>query len=62
MEPIAITTGSCRQLLPRSEEIWNHIDQAVHAECIRTKIASKFLPMVSRAMETAVNHKLYIEY
>ena len=34
-----------RDRLPWSQEIWNRIDQAVHAECQRTKIAAKFLPM-----------------
>jgi hypothetical protein len=34
-----------RDKLPWSQEIWNRIDQAVHAECQRTKIARKFLPL-----------------
>jgi uncharacterized linocin/CFP29 family protein len=34
-----------RGKLPWSQEIWNRIDQAVHDECKRTKIAPKFLPM-----------------
>jgi len=34
-----------REKVPWSEEIWDRIDQAVHAECQRTKIAAKFLPM-----------------
>jgi hypothetical protein len=34
-----------RDKLHWSQEIWNRIDQAVHAECQRTKIARKFLPL-----------------
>jgi uncharacterized linocin/CFP29 family protein len=34
-----------REKVPWSQEIWNRIDRAVHAECQRTKIAAKFLPM-----------------
>ena len=34
-----------REKVPWSPEIWDRIDQAVHAECQRTKIAAKFLPM-----------------
>ncbi len=34
-----------RDKLPWSQEIWDRIDQAVHDECKRTKIASKFLPI-----------------
>jgi uncharacterized linocin/CFP29 family protein len=34
-----------REKLPWSQEIWNRIDQAVHDECQRTKIARRFLPM-----------------
>jgi uncharacterized linocin/CFP29 family protein len=34
-----------REKVPWSQEIWDRIDQAVHAECLRTKIAAKFLPM-----------------
>ena len=34
-----------RKELPWDDEIWNRIDRAVHDECQRTKIASKFLPM-----------------
>lgn len=34
-----------RDKLPWSQEIWDRIDQAVHDECQRTKIARKFLPM-----------------
>ena len=34
-----------REKVPWSQEIWDRIDQAVHAECQRTKIAAKFLPM-----------------
>jgi uncharacterized linocin/CFP29 family protein len=33
-----------RDKLPWSQEIWDRIDQAVHEECARTKIAEKFLP------------------
>ena len=34
-----------REKLPWSQEIWNRIDQAVHNECKRTKIARQFLPL-----------------
>lgn len=34
-----------RDKLPWSQEIWNRIDQAVHDECERVKIAAKFLPL-----------------
>jgi uncharacterized linocin/CFP29 family protein len=34
-----------REKLPWSQEIWNRIDQAVHDECERTKVARKFIPL-----------------
>jgi uncharacterized linocin/CFP29 family protein len=34
-----------REKLPWSQEIWNRIDQGVHNECQRTKVARKFLPL-----------------
>src|SRR5512132_4207580 len=34
-----------RDKVPWDSETWDRIDQAVHAECQRTKIAAKFLPM-----------------
>lgn len=34
-----------RKELPWDDEIWNRIDRAVHDECKRTQIASKFLPL-----------------
>ncbi len=34
-----------REKLPWSQEIWNRIDQAVHKECQRTKVARQFLPL-----------------
>lgn len=34
-----------REKLDWSQDIWNRIDQAVHDECQRTKIAAKFIPM-----------------
>lgn len=34
-----------REKLPWSQEIWNRIDQAVHNECQRTRVARKFLPL-----------------
>jgi len=34
-----------REKLPWSQEVWNRIDQAVHDECERTKIARKFIPL-----------------
>ncbi|MCI0620146.1 MAG: bacteriocin family protein [Acidobacteria bacterium] len=34
-----------REKLPWSQEIWSRIDQAVHNECQRTKVARKFLPL-----------------
>lgn len=34
-----------RKELPWNDETWNRIDRAVHDECKRTKIASKFLPL-----------------
>jgi uncharacterized linocin/CFP29 family protein len=34
-----------RDRLAWSQEIWNSIDQAVHDECQRTKVAAKFLPL-----------------
>lgn len=34
-----------REKLPWSQEIWDRIDQAVHAECQRTKIARKIIPL-----------------
>jgi uncharacterized linocin/CFP29 family protein len=46
-----------REKLPWSQEIWNRIDQAVHAECQRTRIARRFLPMYGPVSpgETFVN-------
>lgn len=38
-------TNLGRDKLPWSQEIWDRIDQAVHEECKRTKIARKFLPL-----------------
>lgn len=43
MENTKMNNG--REKVPWSQEIWDCIDQAVHAECQRTKIAAKFLPM-----------------
>ena len=34
-----------REKVPWSQEIWDRIDQTVHCECQRTKIAARFLPM-----------------
>ena len=34
-----------REKLAWSQEIWNRIDQAVHDECERTKVAAKFIPL-----------------
>ncbi len=34
-----------RNQLPWTEETWKQIDIAVHYECQRTKVASKFLPI-----------------
>ncbi|MGH8604024.1 MAG: encapsulin [Gammaproteobacteria bacterium] len=34
-----------REKLPWSQEIWDRIDQAVHAECQRTKIGRRVLPL-----------------
>jgi uncharacterized linocin/CFP29 family protein len=34
-----------RDKLPWGQELWDRIDQAVHEECNRTKIAQKFLPI-----------------
>jgi uncharacterized linocin/CFP29 family protein len=49
MTPMMSRNGTSMNLgrdkLPWSQEIWNRIDQAVHAECQRTKIARKFLPL-----------------
>ena len=38
-------TSLGRDRLSWSESIWNRIDQAVHEECQRTKVASKFIPL-----------------
>ena len=34
-----------RDKLPWSQGLWDRIDQAVHAEAQRIKVAAKFLPM-----------------
>lgn len=34
-----------REKLTWGQDIWNRIDQAVHNECQRTKVASKFIPL-----------------
>jgi uncharacterized linocin/CFP29 family protein len=38
-------TNLGREKLPWSKDIWDRIDQAVHDECLRTKIARKFIPL-----------------
>jgi hypothetical protein len=45
-----------QQKLNWSQDIWNRIDQAVHDECRRTKVAAKFIPMYGPIMpgETTV--------
>ena len=45
MPRMCINTNLGRDKLPWSQEIWNRIDQAAHAECQRAKIARKFLPL-----------------
>ena len=45
MMPRVGLNNNGRDKLPWGQEIWNRIDQAVHDECQRTKIARKFLPM-----------------
>ena len=34
-----------REKIKWSQEIWDRIDQAVHDECERTRVAAKFIPM-----------------
>ena len=34
-----------REKLPWSQELWKRIDETVHTECKRTKVAGKFLPL-----------------
>src|SRR6516162_5177117 len=38
-------TNNGRDKLDWSQEIWDRIDVAVHDEAMRTKVASKFLPI-----------------
>lgn len=45
MMPRVSYNNNGRDKLPWSQEIWNRIDQAVHDECQRTRIARKFLPL-----------------
>ena len=40
-----LPSNNGRDKVPWDSETWDRIDQAVHAECYRTKIAAKFLPM-----------------
>src|SRR6266487_2511631 len=45
------TNNLGRDKLDWSQDIWNHIDQAVHDEAKRTKIAAQFLPLYSAEMD-----------
>src|SRR5215510_6042528 len=38
-------TNIGRDKLPWNKDIWDRIDQAVHDECMRTRIARKFIPL-----------------
>jgi uncharacterized linocin/CFP29 family protein len=42
---LAATTNNGRDKIQWSQEVWDRIDVAVHDECVRTKVASKFLPI-----------------
>ena len=42
---VNMMTDHTRNSVPWSEDIWSRIDQAVHDECKRTKVAAKFLPI-----------------
>lgn len=46
MESMPNMSNSRTNQYPWNEEIWKRIDMAVHTECIRTKVASRFLPLV----------------
>lgn len=41
-----MSTNSRMNQYPWNEEIWKRIDMEVHKECMRTKVASRFLPLV----------------
>lgn len=45
------TNNLGRDKLDWSPDIWNHIDQAVHDEAKRTKIAAQFLPLYPSEMD-----------
>jgi uncharacterized linocin/CFP29 family protein len=45
MPRMGINANLGRDKVPWDQEIWNRIDQAVHAECQRTRIARRFLPL-----------------
>jgi hypothetical protein len=42
----SMSTNNRQNQDPWNEEIWKRIDMAVHTECMRTKVASRFLPLV----------------
>jgi len=44
MLPSAMTNNG-RDKVHWSKEVWDRIDMAVHQEAMRTKVASKFLPI-----------------
>ena len=41
--PTAVSRG--RDKIHWTKEIWDHLDMAVHDECMRTRVAAKFLPI-----------------
>jgi uncharacterized linocin/CFP29 family protein len=46
-------TSLGRDRLSWSESIWNRIDKAMHEECQRTKVASKFIPLSGHMRDVA---------
>ena len=54
MMPKKGTNNLGRDKLPWSQEIWDHIDRAVHDECQRTKIARRFIPLYGPVSPSAL--------
>ena len=55
--------ASGREKVAWPQEVWDRIDEAVHAECARVEVAAKFLPMVGPipALATTVASDLILQ-
>lgn len=53
-----------KNIVPWTEEIWSSIDRAVHDECMRTEVASKFLPLYmpqSESETTVPSENIFVD-